>query len=265
MIDLHCHILPGVDDGAVDLSDSYDMARAALADGSRIIAATSHLGESLFDTTWDLLTQAHGELVSGLEREGIGLEVFLGAENFLGDISPAKFAETARGLGPADRYVLFDFSMRRVPPHVGDAIEAIRGGGRTPIIAHPERNLELQENPSPILEWIEAGALIQVNAPSVVGLLGDEAQKAALQILQADAAHLLASDAHNVKTRPFCLKRAREAVVSLVGEIEAEEMTARRPLGILRGDEVRTSRSPKGWTPTKKTFLSRILGGRGSA
>ena len=118
MLDLHCHILPGVDDGAVDLPEAFAMARAALANGTLGVAATSHLGESLFDTTAELLRSEHAALVAALEREGIDLEVHPGAENFLGDGPAEEFAVNAVGLGVANRYVLFDFSMRKPPDSI---------------------------------------------------------------------------------------------------------------------------------------------------
>ncbi|HET9886560.1 MAG TPA: CpsB/CapC family capsule biosynthesis tyrosine phosphatase, partial [bacterium] len=137
MLDLHCHILPGIDDGAVDLPEALAMARAAIANGSTGVAATSHLGESLFDTTAEILRNGHAALVAALEREGIPLEVHPGAENFLGDAASAEeFAVNAVGLGVANKYVLFDFSMRKPPDSITLAIDAIVRGGRTPILAH---------------------------------------------------------------------------------------------------------------------------------
>lgn len=259
MTDLHCHILPGIDDGAVDLPESFAMARAALADGSSAVVATSHLGESLFDTTAELLRSTHEELTAALVREGIPLTVYRGAENFLGETDADAFARDAVGLGEANAAVLFDFSMRRPPPHVGEAIEAIVRGGRTPIVAHPERNLALQEDPGPIAEWIERGAWIQVNAPSLVGTLGEDARVCARRLLEAGAAHLIASDAHNLRTRPFCLGAARRIAAEIVGEEEADRMTRERPGRLVRGEGVGPApRPPAGLAREKKGLFSKI-------
>jgi protein-tyrosine phosphatase len=241
MLDLHCHILPGVDDGAVDLADALGMAQAAVATGCRAVCATSHLGEGLFDTSAELLAEEHPKLVAALRRARIPLEVYPGAENFLGEeVSAEEFAENAVPLGSPGRYVLFDFSMREVPGHVMEAVEALSRRGRVALIAHPERNRDVQMDPAPLTDWIAAGALLQVNAGSVLGTLGDAAQSCALELLEAGAAHVLASDAHGVeRRRPFCLDRGRRAAAEIVGEEEAERLTSARPWAIARGEDVR--------------------------
>ena len=264
MLDLHCHILPGVDDGAVDLPESFAMARAAIASGATGVAATSHLGESLFDTTAELLRSGHGALVAALEREGIPLEVHPGAENFLGDGSAEEFAANAVGLGVANRYVLFDFSLRKPPDSITLAIDAIVRGGRTPIVAHPERNLELQKDPSPIAFWIERGALVQVNAPSLLGQLGEDARTTGMMLLAAGAVHLLASDAHNLRTRPFCLAEGRDAAAEIVGEEEAMRMVYERPWKIVRGEPIVHVKTPEGLVSARRGFFSKLWS-RGSS
>lgn len=237
MLDLHCHILPGVDDGAVDLADTCSMAREALATGCRAVCASSHLGEGLFFATPELLRIEHANTVRELERAGIALEVFPAAENYLGEGSAAEFAENAVPVGTAGRYVLFDFSLRAVPPHLPDALAALRARERIGVIAHPERNREIQADLRPVAEWIEQGALIQVNAGSVLGWLGSEAQSAAQRLLEAGAVHVLASDAHG-RRRPFCLDQGREAASALVGADEAERLTSERPWRIVRGEDI---------------------------
>ncbi|MGQ0720857.1 MAG: tyrosine-protein phosphatase [Candidatus Eiseniibacteriota bacterium] len=241
MLDLHCHILPGVDDGAVDLADAFAMARAALATGCRAVCATSHLGEGLFDTSTALLATEHPKLVAALRQEKIGLEVFPGAENFLAEeMGAERFAENAVPLGSPGRYVLFDFSMREAPGNVLEAVEALSRRGRVAVIAHPERNRDVQVDPAPLADWIAAGALLQVNAGSVLGTLGDAAQSCAVELLEAGAAHVLASDAHGVeRRRPFCLDRGRRAAAEIVGEEEAERLTSGRPWSIARGEDIR--------------------------
>ncbi len=258
MLDLHCHILPGVDDGAVDLAEALAMARAALADGSRAVVATSHLGETLFDTSPELLRRAFLELSAAIAREGLPLELYPGAENFFAGGDPAGFAASAVGIGAANKYVLFDFSLRIPPPSVADAIVELTKGGRTPILAHPERNLALQEDPSPIASWIERGALIQVNAPSLVGSLGSEARRLGLRLLESGAVHILASDAHNLKTRPFCLGEGRRIAAGVVGEEEASRMTSERPWKIARGEPISGIGGPSGLARPRRGLFAKL-------
>ncbi len=242
MLDLHCHILPGVDDGAVDLVDSLEMARSAVAQGCRAVVATSHLGEALFDTSPELLRTEHAHLVKAIAAERIPLQVLPGAENFLGwDDAPPHFADHAVPLGEIGRYVLFDFSMRERPDGVGAAIAALRAKGRRAVIAHPERNLALMDDPTPIVEWLAAGALLQVNAASLLGLLGRDAQWMSTYLLSSGACHVLASDAHDLRRRPFCLGAGRKALTGLVGDALATRLCEETPWMIARGEDVTTT------------------------
>jgi protein-tyrosine phosphatase len=241
VLDLHCHILPGVDDGAIDLPDSLEMVRAAVEQGCRAVVATSHLGESLFDTSPELLQAEYARLVDAVASERIPLEIFPGAENFLGREDAVLFAERAVALGRAGRYVLFDFSMREHPPAIEAAIEALHARGRRAIIAHPERNLELMDDPAPITDWIARGALMQINAASLLGLLGRDAQEMAAYLLAGGACHVLASDAHDRSRRPFCLGDGRKAAAEFVGEAEAARLCEENPWKIIRGEDVTTA------------------------
>ncbi|MEZ5066742.1 MAG: CpsB/CapC family capsule biosynthesis tyrosine phosphatase [bacterium] len=239
MLDLHCHILPGVDDGAVDLPDALELARDALATGVRAVFATSHLWEKLFDTSPEHNYAEWKHLVRELKRADIPLEVFPGAENYLAsDVSAAEFAKKAVPLGENGKHVLFDFSLRQMPPHVGDAVDALARRGLTAVIAHPERNADLQRDPRPVADWIARGALIQINAPSLVGIHGEAPATAAADLLERGAGHLLASDAHHRRRRPFCLDRGREIAARIVGAEEAKRMCEDRPWAIARGEDV---------------------------
>jgi protein-tyrosine phosphatase len=241
MLDLHCHILPGVDDGAHDLRDSLAMARAAVGEGCRAVFATSHLWEGLFATSPELLREEFPGVVEAIAREEIPLQVFPGAENYYAGGDPERFAERAVPLGEVARYVLVDFSLGDPPGDIPEMIEAFTRSGRVPVIAHPERNRRLQADPTPIARWIEAGAVIQVNASSLVGLLGDSAKTCAEYLLGTGAAHLLGSDAHDLNRRPFCLGRARERAAELVGEEESWRMTREKPWKIARGETIETT------------------------
>lgn len=257
MLDLHCHILPGVDDGAIDLPDALDMARDAIAQGCRGVFATSHLGEKLFDTTPEVLRTEHRRLVAALARERIALQVFPAAENFLAEEDPVAFASRAMPLGES-RYVLFDFSMREPPSCVTAAIDALVARDRVAVIAHPERNLALMDDPSPVADWIARGALMQVNAASVLGLLGRDAQETAEHLLERGAAHVLASDAHDRKRRPFCLGDGRKAAETIVGADEAARLCSERPWMIARNEPIEVSTPSLGPRSKGARFLRKL-------
>jgi protein-tyrosine phosphatase len=237
LLDLHCHILPGVDDGAVDMEDAVEMAELAIRQGCTAVCATSHLWEGLFGTAPETNAEEHRRLVRALREAGVELEVHLGAENYLDYGSAGVFAERAVPLGEAGRYVLFDFAMHDPPPDVGAVITALKARGRIAVIAHPERNADLQADPTPVAEWIAQGGLIQVNAPSLLGRMGREAKEVGEALLAAGAVHVLASDAHS-RRRPFCLGEAHEHVSHLVGRDVADRLCRENPWKIIRGEEV---------------------------
>ena len=238
MVDLHCHILPGVDDGAIDLHDSVEMAKQAKAQGCRAVVASSHLGESLFDTNAALLRAEHKRLVTAFARQGVDLQVIPGAENFLADGDPGRFIEGAVPIGEGGHWVLFDFSMRHSPPGVSEAIEGLKRRGLGAIIAHPERNVGLMDDPTPLADWVARGALLQVNAASLLGLLGRDAQEMAEWLLVNGAAHLMASDAHDPVRRPFCLADGRKAAAELVGQAQADRLCAENPWAVVEGKDI---------------------------
>jgi protein-tyrosine phosphatase len=197
-----------------------------------------------------------------MDRERIPLEVFPGAENYLGPMTAEEFAEKAVPLGPGRRYVLFDFAMDELVSHVAAAVEALARRDRTALIAHPERNRVLQADPRPLADWVAAGARIQVNAGSVLGRLGEGAHRSSRELLEAGAVHALASDAHGVgKRRPFCLDRGRDAAAEIVGAEEADRLTRDNPWRIARGEPVDapavTFEAPRGGR-----FWKRLLGGQ---
>jgi len=259
VLDLHCHILPAVDDGAVDLEDALDMAQAAIRQGCRAVCATSHLWEGLFGTSPEINDREYRELLRAFQRERVKLQVFPGAENYLDRGDPVLFAERAVPLGEAGRYVLLDFAMNESPPDVGAVIDALAAKGRIPVIAHPERNTDLQADPTPVAAWIERGALIQVNAPSLLGRFGREAKEAGEILLAAGAVHVLASDAHS-RRRPFCLGEAREHVAATAGRELADRICRDNPWRIIRGESVATQ--PVELEPRSRAarFLRRFRG-----
>ncbi|MDP6529411.1 MAG: tyrosine protein phosphatase [Gemmatimonadota bacterium] len=243
MIDLHCHILPGLDDGAADDHQALAMARAAVDMGIQEVAATSHFGFfSLFSADSGSIRAERDRLVELVAAEGIPLEIHPGAENYYGEMEPAEFASRAIPLAEGP-YVLMDFSFRRVPETLAEGLARLRQGGRIPVIAHPERNREVQLLPKIVVDWLDAGAMLQVNASSLTGLLGEDAQLAAETLLAAGAVQILGSDAHDLSRRPFCLSAGEAAAADIVGADAAARMVRDTPRAVLRGEKIEV-RSP---------------------
>ncbi|MHB8060091.1 MAG: tyrosine-protein phosphatase [Gaiellaceae bacterium] len=196
MVDLHSHILPGVDDGSRSLEESVEIAIAAARDGTKIMAATPHVRDD-FPTAAATMEQLVAELNEILRERGIALEVRGGAEIAIPNLSALDDDQLRRlGLGGNPSYLLVEFPYLGWPLSLETAIRNLRQRGITPVIAHPERNPQVQEYTPKMASLVEAGALVQLTAASVDGRLGRRCRRAAQELIAAGHAHLIASDAH---------------------------------------------------------------------
>jgi protein-tyrosine phosphatase len=196
MVDLHSHILPGVDDGARSLQESVEIAITAVLEGTTVMAATPHLRDD-FPTAVATMEQLVLKLNEILRKKGIELQILGGAEIAIPRLQTLDADELRRfGLGGNPHYLLVEFPYFGWPLSLETEIWALKSHGITPVLAHPERNPEVQEAPSRIAPLVAAGALVQLTAASVDGRLGRRSRKAAQELIAAGHAHLIASDAH---------------------------------------------------------------------
>lgn len=238
MIDLHCHLLPGVDDGARTLEDALLLARASVANGITKAVLTPHVHPGVFDNSLATLLPAFEAFRAALEAAGIPLEVFLGAE---ARIHPDIFDLLARddlpviGMLGDHRIVLLEFPDGQLPVGAAAACRYLAERKVRVLIAHPERNKEVMRDPSRIKPFVDAGCMLQVTAASVVGRFGKQAYDTAHQLLMGGLVSVIATDAHNLLHRPPMLREAREAVSSLYGTTIAIRLTEETPAEILAG------------------------------
>jgi protein-tyrosine phosphatase len=212
VIDLHSHILPGIDDGPETLEGSLELARAALADGIETIAATPHVRDD-YPTTPEVMERAVAGLRVALTHAGLPLDVRTGGEIAIERIDGMSHEDLRRfGLGGNPRYLLLEFPYGGWPLVLADIVFSLRVTGITPVIGHPERNAEVQADPDRLGPLVDQGALVQLTAASLVGRVGRGAQRAAVGLLDRELVHLLASDAHAPGVRKVGLSDAREAV-----------------------------------------------------
>jgi protein-tyrosine phosphatase len=233
MIDLHCHILPGLDDGAANPSVSIDMAKAFVADGVSVVACTPHILPGLYHNSGPQIRQATAELQQTLDREGIPLRLVTGADNH---ISPDFVAELRSGhlLSIADtRYVLVEPPHHIAPPHLADLFFSVLVAGYVPILTHPERLSWIKSQYQVIQELVRAGAWMQITAGSLTGAFGENARYWGERMLDEGCVHIIATDAHNVTRRPPNLGQGREFAAKWVGDAEAEHLVVTRPRGVL--------------------------------
>jgi len=212
LIDLHSHILPGLDDGARHLGDSLEIARGAVADGITVIAATPHVRED-YPTTTDAMENGVKKLRSVLDNAGVDLTLLPGGEISLEQLERLSIDELRRfALGGNPTYLLIETPYRDWPLPFGTIASRLGAFAITPVIAHPERNGAVQSDIGKVAELVSSGALIQVTAASLDGRLGSRARTCARKLLEADLVHMIGSDAHTAGIREVGLSAARDAV-----------------------------------------------------
>lgn len=207
MIDIHCHILPGIDDGAKTIEDTLDMARAAVGQGISTIIATPHLNND-YENSKPLILRTATEVNKALDAENIPLTILPGQEiRIYGDILTDYQQQKILPLVGSD-YLLIEFPSGHVPRYTEKMLYDLQLEGFMPIIAHPERNREIIQHPEILYQLVKKGALTQLTGASVCGAFGKKIKAFSQQLIEANLAHFIASDAHNVTTRRFLLAEA---------------------------------------------------------
>lgn len=234
MIDLHCHLLPGIDDGAKDLAQSVQMARMAVADGIRILACTPHITPGVYDNSGPMIRGAVEDLAATLFDLDIDLYLLAGADVHIAP-NLVEGLRSGRVLTIADsRYFLFEPPHHVAPPRLEEVAAELRRAGYVPVLTHPERFSWIESHYSSIVRLFGAGVWMQLTAASITGDFGGGPRYWAERMLDDGLVHIIASDAHSTGRRRPCLSRARAAIADRLGEEEAEHMCVTRPLGIIK-------------------------------
>jgi protein-tyrosine phosphatase len=232
VIDIHCHILPELDDGAKSWDVALAMCRLAIQDGIEHIVATPHANENYLYSR-DRVRAAISELDSKLDGRlafSIGCDFHLSYKNIEDAI-----AQPRRYTIGAGQYLLVELSDYAIPPHIDESFFRLQMAGMIPVITHPERNPILQRNPERVLEWVQAGCLVQVTASALEKFWGGAALNLALCLLECGAVHVLATDAHDHTHRKPILSKARDIVLSRFGTEVARALTDNNPRAIVAG------------------------------
>ncbi|WP_248737000.1 tyrosine-protein phosphatase [Neobacillus rhizosphaerae] len=208
MIDLHCHILPGVDDGARDLSEGIKMARKAVEQGIDTIVATPHHLNNQYENPKQTIINRVDELNQALVKEKIDLKILPGQEvRIHGEMVEGYEAGEILSVNET-QYVLVEFSSSHVPRYTEKLFYDLQMKGLIPVIVHPERNQQIMEQPELLYQLVNKGALTQVTAASVCGGFGKKIKGFTLQLIEANLTHFIASDAHNTTNRTFMMRDA---------------------------------------------------------
>jgi protein-tyrosine phosphatase len=235
MVDIHTHILPGIDDGSKSWEMTGEMCRMAAADGITHIVATPHSND-VYAYDRERFTRMLGHLHDAGEGKlafSLGCDFHFSYDNIHDALEhPRRYT-----IGDT-QYLLIEFSDYGIPPSVKDDILALRSCGMTPIITHPERNQPLLKNPEMVLALIDQGCLVQVTANAVTGAWGSRSQKMAEWLLKNRAIHVVASDTHDpVRRRPI-MSEARDAIARLAGPEVAEALVTHNPAAIVEGESL---------------------------
>jgi protein-tyrosine phosphatase len=235
MVDLHCHILPGVDDGADSMEVSLAMAEMAVADGITHVVATPHSSDRFF-FDFARVRRLRDELQAKI---GDRLKIATGCDFHL---NPENLDALRKNAPPYCinqlDYLLLEFNEISIPRGMDQTLHEIQLGGVRPIITHPERNSILRTHPERLRQWVRQGCFAQVTGGSLTGVFGPVAQRMAVEWIREGLIHFVASDAHNTRARPLRLQPAYDAVVDQFGEPIANALFLENPLAAFEGREL---------------------------
>jgi len=238
VIDIHCHLLPGIDDGAPDVSTALQMVRLAVEDGIEAMVFTPHIHSGRYENTRQSIQESLLSFQQDLFQAGIKIKTTAAAEVRISPEIPRMVEnEQLPYIGEHDgqHVFLLEFPHGHIPPGSDKLVQWLLDNKIKPIIAHPERNKEVLRDLSRIQPYVSAGCLLQVTAGAVSGLFGKPARQRAIQMLKKGWVFALASDAHNVDYRPPLLQAGRLAAAKVIGEAEAGRLVRDNPWSVVEG------------------------------
>jgi len=271
MIDIHCHILPGLDDGAKDMEESVCMCVMAAEDGIEKIVATPHTMDGIYINKTQDVKHAVNVLNTVLIEKKIPLEILPGADvhvniDLLELLKEGKASTIndnhllkegkASTINDNHHYMLLELPHQSVPPNIKDLIFDLNIHGITPIITHPERNTVLQNDIDTLYDLVLQGILIQITAHSLRGEFGPAAEKCCFELLKHNLVHVIATDAHSSTVRPPYLSYALKKAAEIIDEKEALALVNSNPSAIIKGQNIPNLLEPE---KPKKSFFQRLF------
>lgn len=241
MIDIHCHVLPEVDDGPKSWDVAIEMCRMAADDGITHTVATPHANDRYaYDRVYltELLDQLQ-EKIGPTPQLSLGCDFHLSFDN----LERALKQPGTYTIGETN-YLLVELSNYSVPIQIADCFMRLGDRRLTPILTHPERNPILQQTPQRVLDWVEQGCLVQITASSLTGFWGERPEIVARWLMDRAAVHIIATDAHETKRRVPILSEARDVAASIVGEEVAQALVDANPGAVVKGQPIPYSPKP---------------------
>jgi protein-tyrosine phosphatase len=263
MIDIHHHLLWGLDDGSISLDNSVAMAKMAVADGITHIVCTPHANEQ-YPYDPQVVAEKIATLQLALDQAGVHVKLGHGSDFHMSydniqeaKANPAKFSINGHG------YLLIELPDYGISRNLAETLYQLQLAGLTPILTHPERNATLQADDQRMAEWMRGGLLVQVTASSVTGQMGKTAQRVAHRLLENRWVHFLATDAHNLTSRPPKMREAHDFVAEKYGPEYAHALCVGNPLAAFMGKPLQPQPEPLHIfdnLDVKKGWLKKIFG-----
>ncbi len=255
MIDIHCHILPGIDDGSKDLDSSLQMINTAINAGTKKFIVTPHFYWGQYENDYLSVTKHLEKLNAEILKRQMPIELYPGQEIFVDRHTLGFIKEGAiRGLNDS-KYLLIEFPMDALPKDAFDVIYELKILGFKPILAHPERYRYVIENPSEINKFINEGCLIQINAGSITGLFGSKIEQTALTLIEHNVCQFIASDAHSTGKRNTDLTEVLTLMKKSYGRLYEKILVNGQ--NVIDNKEISTNMR---FIQEKKGFFSRMFG-----
>lgn len=245
MVDMHSHILPGIDDGSRDNEETYKLLMEAYNAGFTKIVSTSHYYLGYYEENEETRKKYISEINQKMNTINYNIQVCIGSEIFITNDIVNLIKEQKASSINGTRYVLFETAFSTEPQNLKNVIFSMMSNNYIPIIAHPERYAYVQKNPNALLELLDLGVLFQSNYGSIIGQYGKHAQKTVKLLLKNNFIHFLGTDAHRKNTIYTAIPQALESLKDIVSEEEIEELTTVNPNLVLENKKIDTRRPTK--------------------
>jgi protein-tyrosine phosphatase len=240
MIDLHCHLLPGIDDGPKTLQEALQMAEYAVEQGIQHSVLTPHIQPGCYDNDIQSIQVVYQAFQAALDDHGIPLKISMAAEVRVCAELPQMISQNKIpfiGVWENKKVLLLEFPHDHIPVGAEKLVAWLIAREIIPLIAHPERNQAILRQPDKIMPFIRIGCLLQVTASSVTGLFGAASQQCALRLIEQNLVTVLASDAHNLHKRQPTLRPALTYLKPLIGEQQANALVTTHPARMISAQQ----------------------------